>query len=98
MTHIFNEPAKQLFAYLEQFFEPSDAQKDQLLDKIAYVSLEAGEYLVKEGEVCANLYIVHTGQLRSFFFAENDNTKELIEVEVLSLRENDVCIPNQERR
>ena len=93
MTHIFNEPAKKLFAYLEQFFELSDAQKDQLLDKITYVSLKADEYLVKEGEVCTNLYIVHAGQLRSFFLDVNDNTKELVEVEVLSLRENDVCIP-----
>src|ERR1700722_10830252 len=82
-----HDAAKAMLQYLGSVYPLSEDLQKEILDNVQGVSVRKRKHLLKEGQICRNIYFVVKGLLRCYYFTD-DGT----EVSTWFMRETDTCV------
>jgi CRP-like cAMP-binding protein len=77
---------EQLLGFLESVHPIGESLKTGLYKVVKSCKLKKHRLLLKEGQICRNIYFIHTGLLRCYYLLEET------EVCTWFMRERDICV------
>lgn len=78
---------ERMLSALNRIYPMSKGLQDDIKAVLRYKKLQKGEHLLKDGEVCRNVYFILRGYLRLYYYTLDDN-----EVSTWFMFEKDVCV------
>jgi CRP-like cAMP-binding protein len=78
---------REMLKYLSSVFPMTPGLQEDIIEILQHKNLRKRQHLLKEGQICRNIYFVAKGALRLYYYTEDGR-----QVTTWFMREKDVCV------